>query len=412
MSVTILVVVAGLTHFGLATIRQRQATSRRAVIERYLQEGRAAEAVRLLPEPRMAASEDGQLARRVARALVEPVLAADADPSSGRATVEEAVALGDELVEKYEKGLPELLEVVDDPLRHLQARRVAFDLVEDAEGLSEAPMPDLARIDRALEAGAVAALDSPPDIAAAVEVLSHGIRARAVLSRARAVVEKRPEEARALLVKAAQRLPPAQPSGRHDPPPPDEPDTAPLLTQVGRIREAVRSRDLDALGAAVRARPDSSWEPDAREELDRELRRACQALGSLSAEKAAQEIDPEARAARLIAGMTCDEVLPRDFLAASRAALAETLVEAARRGGSLEDALLAWENVQSPRRDRDLAALACLAEARGASVTAVLAWSRVGSPAALALLARCGDEPVEAMPPPTLPSLDYPAPGT
>ena len=142
------------------------------------------------------------------------------------------------------------------------------------------------------------------------------------------------------------------------------------------------------------------------------MRRACQALASLGAERAAEAIDPEVRAQALLAAMTCDEVLPRDFLAAGRAALAETLVEAARRGGSLEDALLAWNDVASPRRDRDLAALGCLAEARGAHATAVVAWSRITSPQALGLLARCRDEPVEAMPPPTLPALAYPAPGT
>lgn len=409
-----LVITAGLVHFGVDAMRARQATHRRADVARLLDEGRPADAVRLLPSPRSSSSEDGQLARRVAQALAAPVLAAAADPGSGRATVEAAVDLGDGLLEEYEKSLPELLVIVDQPLRRLIARLVAFDLVEPAREIGVSDAPDLPKLERALEAAAVRALDSPPDVAAAVEDLSHGIRARAVLVRARALVARKPDAALQLLQATAQRLPPPVASGVLRPAD-RQADSSPagtLLAQKTVIQSAIESRDMEALARSVQASPESEWSDAEREDLDRDVRHACLALASLGAEQAAAESDPTRRASLLLTSMTCDEILPKEFLAEGRVALAESLLEAARRGGAFGDALLALDDVAVAQRNAGLVSLACAAEERGAHAAAVLAWSRVTSAQALQRMARCADEPPAARGPVTVPALDYPSLGS
>lgn len=402
--VAAVIVVAGLTQFAVGAVREHGAQDRRARIERLMAEGRAAEAVSLLPEDRTPSSQDGVLARRVARALGEPVLAAERDATTGPAAAEAAIDVGDRLVEQHHEDLPELLELLDEPLRRLQARRTALDILSVAIAHADDVVPDLAHVESALQAATVAALDAPPDVAAAVDDLTPAIRARAALARARSLVLRRPEEARQVLARTAQRLrlpdlkPPAAPRDGDD-------DARPFAERIASLRATVESRDEEALVAAVRLRPEPSWSVAQRDEMDAEVRRACVALAAAASSRAAREWDPQARADALLRATTCDEVLPREFLAASRVALAETLAEAARRGGSLEDALRAWDGVASPRRDGALAAIGCMAEARGEPVIAVLAFSRVASSSALATLATCAQEQVEALPPPDIPTI-------
>ncbi len=409
LAVTGLLVVFGLTHLGIDAVRKRQEVAHRARAERLIEEGRASEAVSLVPRQRTPGSEGGLLARRVAESLAAPVLAADRDAAAGPFTVEEAVGLGDELIEKHESDLPELLQVLDEPLRRLQARRIAFEILEPARALAEADPPDLARVDRALADATMVALEAPPDVAAAVELLAPGIRGRAALALARRVVTKRPEEARQILNRAAQRMPvresrAAVAEDSHG----DMPEGT-LVERVASIERAVAARDAASLSRLVHARAEASWPDAAHVEMDAAVRRACEALASLQSEAASRAWDPAERASLLLSAMTCDEILPRAFLRDARAAVAETLTEAARRGGDLDQALDAWVGIASPRRDRDLAALGCLAEARGAHAAAVRAWAATSSPAALSLLARCAEEAAEAAPPATIPALAYPS---
>jgi hypothetical protein len=107
--------------------------------------------------------------------------------------------------------------------------------------------------------------------------------------------------------------------------------------------------------------------------------------------------------------MTCDEMLPADFLAAGRMALADAFVDRARRGGALRPALGAWSAIHRPERDRALASIGCLAEARNDWSDAVAAWSLVESRSVLRLLADCRLEAREEAIPLPIPSLDYPS---
>jgi len=408
--VGVVVVVLGGSHLVITAVRSHTASSRQARIQSLINEGRAGEAVELLDDARLPSSEDGILAMQVARSLAEPVLRADRHPAAGSAELDDAYRLGDKLILAHEDDLPELLKVLDEPLRRLQARRVAHDLLAVARAHSKQDPPDMAKVDSALAAAAVMAADAPPDVATAVEVLSLGIRADAVLRRVRRALPGRPAEARALLRKTAARVPTPSASLNVDPPePPKEVQAMGFGEQVAFVRDAVVRKDEAALWSIISLRPQASWDAAQRAELDAVMARACRALASLEVDEASRAWDPQDRAQRLLRAMTCDEVVPADFVVSARGALAEALTEVARRGGSVEAAISSWSSTFTPQHDRALAALGCLAEARGEPGLAVLAWANVRSDDALALVVDCSAEPLAAWPPPTTPRLDYPS---
>lgn len=407
---SLVVVLLGVAYLLVGALHSHRESAARDEISVLLAQGEPGKAVPLLETPRTPSSDAGRLAQLIASKLAEPILAADRDDTLGRAALDEAVERADALVDRHGEMLPELLPLLDQPVRRLQARLAARDLLAVAERLAAAPDPRPEVVERALETARAVAAAGPGDVAAAVDSLSREIRSRATLVHARQVVGKRPDQALALLqrVAAGHVMPEISLLAPPGEPPPDL-GRLPLLDQVAAIRAAVVARDAGKLRGLVLLRAPAGWTASAAEELDREVERACRAVASLEAEAARTAFDPAERVDHLVAAMTCDELLPPDFLVDARLALADAFMDRARRGGDVEAALAAWAAVDAPGRERALAGIGCLAESRGDFEAAVSAWSRVTTRATLRLLADCRLEAREKIVPLPIPALDYPS---
>src|SRR5204863_9322855 len=119
------------------------------------------------------------------------------------------------------------------------------------------------------------------------------IRAHAAVVHARQLIDKRPDEAQALVrgVAAGIELPEVESAAAEVEPPKDVASRV-MLDQLAAIRKAITDRDAAALRGLVRLRPQAGWGASAEDEFDAEIARGCRALGSLEAESARAAFDP------------------------------------------------------------------------------------------------------------------------
>ena len=378
--------------------------------------GRAAEAVPHLPPVPRTSSGDPLprtgaplvLARRVAAALAAPVLEVDADAAASPERVADAALAADRLVSEHADLLPEIVDLLDAPGRRLADRRRALEALAAASEKAAAARraDDLGAVAQAVRTLLAAMSSSSPEVHDDLERRGAELVNGATLQVARESLRaKKPKDAVSLLAQRAAALRPRARAAvaRRDvePPPADlQPSEALQL-----VRTALDGHDAAALAAAVQLRADETWPAPLAASLEEHVTAACRALASVDAARA-RAAPPAARAELLLEAMTCDEVLPRPFLAEARRAVAAARLAAARDGDDVAAAVDAWLPLPGAERSQALAVLACLAEMRGDAGLAIRAWSALDA-AELAKSFDCrgslGDPPL--LPPP---SLEYP----
>ncbi|MEM7244531.1 MAG: hypothetical protein AAF533_04270 [Acidobacteriota bacterium] len=397
---TVLLVVA------LALVQAQRERSRDDRAQRAAElarSGEIAEALAILPSGDDGAVTPARLA--IADAIAAPVLAVADAESTDLAVVEEAAAAGDRQLSTHGVALPELMERLDEPVRRLQRRRDALRLLEPLREVSADPTRGWdearAQADRATRQ----ARSASPGVLGLVDGLVEDELDHFALTRAGHLIDENDDLRGAWKLLAlreagaSRRVQQRLASETLDTPILPEPAEGSPDELLSALAELDASASPEQLSSLVQVRPGPDWSIEQERALTEVLTRACGLLGDRGVTSAREATTATERADALLLAMTCDQLLPEDFLRACRRQLVLTRLERARTDGAWRAAWQATSSLEGVDRDEALALLACAATEANWPSLALVAWTeRSGDGLDDALACAGRDEPDWAWP--------------